>query len=105
MKLLPENLKRTLPALNSTEAIPSRDKLIHCKFFNPTGPGTWYVIEGEEVDGDILFFGLVDLFDKELGYFSLHELESVKLPQGLKIERDLHFTPTKLGEFLPQTAA
>jgi len=27
----------------------------------------------------------------EFGYFSIHELESLRLPLGLKIERDLYF--------------
>ena len=102
MKLLPENLKRTMPALNSTEAIPSRNKLIHCKFFNPSGPCTWYVIEGEEIDGDILFFGLVDFFDKELGYFSLQELENVKLPRVLRLSATFTSPPPSWGNSCPR---
>jgi len=36
----------------------------------------------------------------ELGYVSLQELESVTLPFGLKIERDMYFTPDKtLSEY------
>lgn len=46
------------------------------------------------------FFGLVDGFEKELGYFSLSELESVKGPLGLKIERDLYFKPTTLKKII-----
>jgi len=33
-----------------------------------------------------------------LGYFSLSELQSVKGPLGLPIERDLHFEPRSLRE-------
>ena len=40
---------------------------------------------------DIVFFGLVDGFDKELGYFYMSELLSAKGPWGLRIERDMHF--------------
>ena len=36
--------------------------------------------------------------DKEFGYFTLKELESIKLPFGLTIERDIYFEPTKLNE-------
>ena len=45
-----------------------------------------------DADGDILF-GLADLgFGcAELGSFSLHEIASIRLPFGLRIERDLHF--------------
>ena len=47
---------------------------------------------------DILFYGLVEGFETEWGYFSLDELESVNGPFGLKIERDLHFEPRKVGD-------
>jgi len=62
------------------------------KFFNPVGAATWLATELGE-DGDTLF-GLADLgFGcPELGSFSLSELEAVRLPLGLCIERDLHFT-------------
>ena len=40
---------------------------------------------------DKIFFGLVYGHDKELGYFSLKELESVKCSFGLGIERDRYF--------------
>jgi len=57
----------------------------------PCGAATWLATELDE-DGDTLF-GLADLgFGcPELGYFSLSEIESVRLPGGLGIERDLYF--------------
>ena len=36
--------------------------------------------------------------DDEYGYFSLKELESITLPWGLKIERDLYFDPTTIED-------
>lgn len=45
-------------------------------------------------------FGLVVGLEKEFGYFLLSELESVKGPLGLKIERDRYWKPITLGEFL-----
>lgn len=61
------------------------------KFFSPVGAATWLATELGE-DGDTLF-GLADLgFGcPELGSFSLSELASVRLPFGLRIERDLGF--------------
>ncbi|HXG07379.1 MAG TPA: DUF2958 domain-containing protein, partial [Nitrososphaera sp.] len=47
---------------------------------------------------DVIFFGLVDGFELELGYFSLSELEGVGGGLTLPIERDRHFTPTTLKE-------
>nr|WP_047166102.1 DUF2958 domain-containing protein [Sphingomonas sp. Y57] len=66
----------------------------HCpvvKFFNPLGAATWLATELDR-DGETLF-GLADLgFGcPELGSFSLFEISLVRLPHGLKIERDEDF--------------
>lgn len=93
MRLITKEIENKLAKrpLYSTEE--SNKKEIICKFFNPCGQGTWYVFEGEkQSDGDWLFFGLVDLFDEELGYFTLSDLQSAKLPFGLTIERDRFFS-------------
>lgn len=60
------------------------------RFFNPVGAATWLATE---IDADGILFGLADLgFGcPELGSFSVAELEAVRLPYGLGIERDLHF--------------
>ena len=48
--------------------------------------------EGEP-DGDgFRFFGYVIGHEREWGYFVLSELETVRGPLGLAIERDLYFT-------------
>lgn len=70
------------------------------KLFNPMGAATWLATELAD-DGDTLF-GLADLgFGcPELGYFSLAEIASVRLPFGLRIERDLGFeTPHRLSQW------
>ena len=92
MKLLTEQIKAKLPALGETETISCGDKKFICKFFNPMGDWTWLVAEGEELDdGDWQFFGLVDGFEKEWGYFCLSELQGVDVGFGLGIERDIMF--------------
>tara|TARA_R110000803_G_scaffold163908_1_gene227602 strand:- start:382 stop:735 length:354 start_codon:yes stop_codon:yes gene_type:complete len=92
MELLTDEIKKALPKLYSTEEIPVDNKEIICKFFNPMGAGTWYVVEGEqEPDGEWLFFGLVDLLEREWGYFTLSQLTEMKLPFGMGIERDIHW--------------
>jgi hypothetical protein len=61
------------------------------KLFLSVGAATWLLSE-LDADGDTLF-GLADLGfgSPELGSVSLTEIESVTLPLGLSIERDLHF--------------
>ena len=60
------------------------------KFFNPLGESVWLVTE-LDADGDRLF-GLADIGEPELGYFSLEEMSSISLPFGMGIERDILFT-------------
>lgn len=94
MKLLTKELRRKLPKLQSTENVPLEEKVVVAKFFTPDSSWTWYACE---FDGDDLFFGLVDGFEKEWGYFSLRELQSARGPWGLPIERDRFFQPTKIN--------
>ena len=73
--------------------IDTKDAKIIVKFFGG-GQWTWWAIEGEKLeDGDIRFFGLVQGFEKEFGYFTLKELEGIKFPPfGLGVERDRYFS-------------
>ena len=91
MKLLTAELRASLPSLYGQEK--STDPTVHAKFFTPDSQWTWYVTEGSEEDGDFRFFGFVCGMDDEWGYFVLSELESVRGPLGLPIERDLYFEP------------
>lgn len=93
MKLLTQELLEKFQKVGRQE--DKSDPLIIAKFFNPTGAGTWYATEYNS--GDKTFFGYVSIFgdwNDEWGYFSLTELESLKGPYGLGIERDLYFTET-----------
>ena len=67
----------------------------YLKLFSPVGAATWLISEYDEETGNL--FGLCDLGMgfPELGSVSLHELESITLPMGLGIERDIFFEPTK----------
>jgi len=91
MKLLTAELAAQLPPLYRQEKVES--PTVICKFFCPWSNWTWFVTEGEEQEGEFLFFGYVIGHDEEWGYFTLSELESVHGPGGLTIERDLYFAP------------
>lgn len=101
MMLLTQKIKKQLPKLFKTENVPLKEKIVHAKLFTPDSSWTWFILEGEEQeDGDFLLFGWVVGLEKELGYFTLRELESVRGPLGLPIERDLHFKPRPLKEVM-----
>ena len=86
-------MRRRLPPLAATEH--DSDPIAQVKFFTPWTSWTWYATEFDGVD---TLFGLVEGLVSELGYFSLSELEAVRGPAGLEIERDLYFEPTRLSE-------
>ena len=112
MKLLTEALKKKMrsrlastlticePGDPETERTIIEHDVFICKFFDPCGSWTWYVLEGEELEnGDWRLYGLVDGFEKEWGYFMLSELESVKGPLGLGIERDIYFEDEEVAKY------
>ena len=92
MQLLTDKIKKALPSLYSTEQTPCLEKHVVVKFFNPLGSQTWEIVEGsyqEDMDTWLLF-GKCDLgYGAEWGYVTLAELESIKLPMGMGIERDI----------------
>lgn len=111
--LLDSASRERLPKLYANEAI-ELNAIAQVKFFTPSSNWTWYASEASArmKDGtykalteiapddpnieDVIFFGLVNGFELELGYFSLSELQSVGGGLILPIERDRHFTPTTL---------
>ena len=98
MKLLTQEIRRKLPALGSQEEQGGR-AIAWAKFFTPWAGFTWWATE---FDGEDRFFGLVDGHERELGYFSLSELQNVQGPMGLAIERDLYWKPKALEEIAPE---
>lgn len=93
-QLLDQATRERLPQLYANEEI-GLAALALVKFFTPDANWTWYA---SEFDGEDTFFGLVSGLEVELGYFALSELEEIRGPLGLPIERDLHFEPKTLGD-------
>ena len=88
MKLLTKAQREKLirnHAENENATKPKKHKVV-VKLFNPVGIGTWYLTELNPYTE--IAFGLCELAEKEIGYVSLTELEELRLPMGLKIERD-----------------
>ena len=93
-ELLDDKSRAALPMLRSMEEVGS-DTLAPVKFFSPDAGWTWYA---SEFDGEDMFFGLVNGYELEYGYFTLSELEASRGPLGLPIERDRHYEPKTLRE-------
>jgi hypothetical protein len=96
MKLMTKEILNKIPALYADENTPCDEKICYVKFFNPVGSYTWYATEFDPATG--IFFGWVDGDFPEWGNFSLEEMQNVRLPFGLGIERDKFFTPKKMKE-------
>lgn len=103
MKLITKEIEEAIKntPYGSTENVELDDKKVIARFFNPIGAGTWYVLEDDSWDDGRVVFGAATLgYGLELGSISIDELESLKLPLGMSIERDISVQPFKntLGE-------
>ncbi len=108
MKLMTKEIEAKLKPLYHYENT-GQAPIAVVKFFDPTGSWTWYVAEGQkQEDGDWLFWGAVDGFEFEYGYFTLSELQHAKDGclglQSLPIERDLYFKPTPISELMQKSS-
>ena len=96
MQLITKELEELIPKMYSDENTKLEDKIVYAKLFTPDSNWTWWILEYDKAER--ICFAMVHGIEKELGYVSITELESIKGPMGLKVERDLHFTPTRYGD-------
>jgi hypothetical protein len=107
MKLLTKEIRKKLPPLYAQESKGGK-AVVYLRLFTPDSSWTWHITEGSPIkdesgkEVDFHFFGLVNGHEKELGYVALSELQSVRGPLGLPIERDLHWQPKTLEEIAPE---
>ena len=97
MKLMTKALEARFKKVGKQEKVA--DPIIIAKFFSPVGRATWYATEYNPKEK--VFFGYASLFgdwNDEWGYFSLEELEQVRLPLGLHIERDLYWDEAPMSQ-------
>ena len=84
--LLTKALEKKLPAITATEREKDDQIKVPVKFFCPYSNWTWYCTEYNPEEG--IFFGLVCGHEKELGYFSLEELQNAYRGALPLVERD-----------------
>ena len=95
-KLMPKAIEKSLPQLYSTENELLGDRTAYARYFFPAGAYTAYLLEYDPKER--IGFGAVTMgYGWELGNISLDEMEEVQI-KGLRIERDLYFSPTKLHQ-------
>ena len=91
MKLLTKEIKEQ--AEKQYKQGSDMEQKVVAKYFDPVGSWKWFVMNKKKDDD--YCWGIVKGNAVEMGSFSMKELESIKLPFGLGIERDLYFEPMK----------
>ena len=105
MKLITKEIEEKFKKfpLNSQDGLEGNAEVL-VKYFNPAGAGTWLITEAEKQDdGDWMLYGYCHIFEWEWGPVMLSELESIKGPFGLGIERDLYTGNQKYIKDYPET--
>ncbi len=94
MELMTKELEEKFKKYNMENQIDLMGKAkVLVKYFNPCGAGTWFIVGAEKEKDDFYMYGYCHLGDDEnaeMGGIMLSSLEQLKLPMGLKIERDLY---------------
>ena len=97
-QLMTRKLADAIPDLGANANVADCDNVLApAKLFSPYTNWTWYITELDPETGQC--FGLVEGFERELGYFDLSELAETTVFGGVPaVERDLHWEPKTLGE-------
>ena len=97
-QLMTEKLAHAIPDLGANANVADCDNVLAlAKLFSPYSNWTWYITELDPETGQC--FGLVEGFERELGYFDLSELAETTVFGGVPaVERDLYWEPKTLGE-------
>ena len=97
-QLMTQKLADAIPDLGANANVADCDGIIApAKLFSPYSNWMWYITEMDPENGQC--FGLVDGFERELGYFDLSELAETTVFGGVPaVERDLYWESKTLGE-------
>jgi hypothetical protein len=107
LKLLPYAIRENLPILGSRQNLGGQAKAI-AKCSMADGSRTWFITEGSarrDPDGqavDYLLYGLAQAERRQLDYFWLSDLVTLRSPTGLPVLRDSRWRPKTLAEIAPE---
>ena len=99
MKLITSELIKRFAEVGRQEGV--KDPLVVAKFFDPIGSGNWWATEYDS-ERNVCFGYVSGLHVDEWGYFSITELESIRRPFGLTIERNILFQELPISKHIPQ---
>ena len=94
-RVMTEGLRKQIPDLYGQDGAGDK-AVVYARYFSLSSMGEWYAMEFDGVD---TFYGLVNLWEPEFGYFSLSEMERMTIKElaGIPaIERDITFKKTPL---------
>ena len=91
MKLMTDEIAKQ--ATEQYDKGSDMEQMVVAKYFDPMGSWKWFLMNMDK-DGDYCW-GIVEGNEVEMGSFSMKELEGIKRPFGLGIERDLYFEPMR----------
>lgn len=98
MNLMPKEIAKNIPTIGAQDG-KGEDAVVYLKIFDPCGRLTFFATE---FDGEDTLFGyMISPLGPdcdEWGYSSLSELQSVRNPLGLPLERDRSFNPVPLAQ-------
>jgi len=97
MKIITKAIEKAFAKQGSTSRMKPEDIKIVFKMFNPTGGQTWYLYDKIDEDIYMAFVNLSDVEMAECGPVSMRELTNLRVGFGLKLERDMHFTPLSMS--------
>lgn len=108
-----------IPRLGSQDGRPPEEVRVVVKYFAPWTSWTWYATEAEVArpagagvesvplsdydparGDDLVFYGLVVGQERELGYWTMRDLMSIRGPGGLQVERDRYFSGGTLADVM-----
>src|SRR5262245_30011333 len=96
MELLADELREQIPKLYRTRAEP--DPIVWVRFFSLFFNWRWYIIECDDVDRTLIFYGWMVHAHEPQGRFIRTDLASMRAYFGIVIERDEDFAPCPLSQ-------
>src|SRR5690242_18052620 len=96
MEPLSDKLRDKIPPLYRTRA--EADPMVWVRFFSPVLNWRWYVIEAEQVDRVLIFYGWMAHAAEPAGRLIRSDLASMRAYFGIVIERDTDFVPCPLSQ-------